>query len=213
MTLQTVDEPIFWIPVIPTTSLFLTEELIGEKLDPFISRIEAESASFSKLLKARMPYKWLKYKERKAPYLDLLYDRKRNAQEPFGLSLTVELALKLDIPEMWIQKLIFHFVDKRWRDRHYTFINKPITLGSRAEAFVYNFYKKRKMTNWIKKIPRRHLELTDASGLEPFYWHESSFISFLSNATHGLVMKKKVRKMPGDRLVDEDIAEVTLKEA
>jgi len=204
---ETVSNQVFYIPVMPTTSLFLIEEYVGDKLDPFISKIEGESSKCSKIVEANMPYKWLTYKERKIPHLHLFYDRKRNSREPFGLSLTAELAVKMDILEIWIQKLVLHIVDKRWRDRNYTFLNKPITLGSQAEAFVYNYYKKRKMTNWIKKIPRRHLELVDASALEPYYWREQSFISFLSVATHGLIFKKRVRRLVGDQLVDEDIME------
>jgi len=198
----------FVLPVIPTTSLFLIEELVGDKLDGFITRIEGKSATHSKLVDTHMPYKWLKYNERKTPSLRLFYDRKRNSEEPFGLPLTAELASKVGIPEIWIHKLVLHIIDKRWRDRCYTFVNKPITLGSLAEARVYNFYKKRKLTNWIKKIPRRHLELTGVSGLEPYEWRDQRLISFLSNSTHGLVFKKRVRRLQGDRFVDEDIMEV-----
>lgn len=200
-------EQTFFLPIIPTTSLFLTEELVGDKLDGFIWRIEGKSATFSKLLQSNMPYKWLKYSERKAPFLRLLYDHDKNSEEPFGLSLTAELSLKLDIPEIWIQKLILHIIDKQWKDRLYTFLNKPITLGSHAEAFVYNFYKMRKATNWIKKIPRRHLELSNVSGLEAYDWQNPRFISFLSRMTHGLVFKKRVRRLTGHRFVDEDIEE------
>lgn len=202
-------EQSLFLPVIPTTSLFLIEKLVRDKLDGFIWRIEGKSATFSKLLNANMPYKWLKYSERKAPFLTLLYDHDRNSEEPFGLSLTAELSLKLDIPEIWIQKLVLHIVNKKWRDRFYTFVNKPITLGSQAEAFVYNFYKKGKITNCIKKIPRRHLELIDVSGLELHNWQDRAFISFLSNETHGLVFKKRVKQLASSRFVDEDIMEAS----
>jgi len=200
-------EQTFFLPVIPTTSLFLTEELIGDKLDGFIWRIEGKSATFSKLLKSNMPYKWLKYNERKAPFLRLFYDHERNSEEPFGLSLTAGLALKLDIPEIWIHKLILHIIDEKWRDRLYTFVNKPITIGSQAEARVFNFYKKRKNWNWIKKVPRRHLELVDVTGLENYYWRDPALINFLSNTTHGLIFKKTVRQLSTTRFVDEDIVE------
>lgn len=206
-----MSKPTFFIPVIPTTGFIWIEELVGDKLDGFIEKIQGKSASFSELVDTNMPYKWLTYYERKTPSLILNYDRKRNSEEPFGLSLTAELALKLDVPEIWIHKVIFHIVDKRqhsrWQDRYYTFINRPITRGSQAEAFVYNFYRKRKRSNWIKKIPRRHLELTKASGLDPYYWRDPRFISFLSNITHGLVFKKRVRWLTKDHFVDENIEE------
>jgi len=200
-------EPTFFIPVIPTTSLFLAEEWVGDKLDGLIWRIEGVSATLSKMLQTDMPYKWLTYTERKTPSLRLFYDHDRNSKEPFGLSLTAELALKIGIPEIWIHKLVLHIIDKQWRDRLYTFLNKPITLGSQAEARVFNFYKKRKNWNWIKKIPRRHLELVDATGLESYNWQDGRFITFLSNATHGLIFKKRVKRLTGERFVDEDIME------
>ena len=202
-----MSEPVFFIPVIPTTGAFLIEKLVGDKLDSLIEKFEGKSSAFSKLLDTNMPYKWIKYNERKTPSLTVVYDRKRNSEQPFGLSLTVELASKLEIPEIWTQRLILHFVDKRWRDRYYTFENKPITLGSQAEAFVYNFYKKRKLTNWIQRIPRRHLELTKVTGLERYDWQDPKFFSFLSTTTHGLIFKKKVRKLSKDRFVDEEIME------
>lgn len=203
-----MSEPTFYIPIIPTTGAFLIEEGVGDKLDGFIDRFEGKSSAFSKLIETNMPYKWLKYNERRVPSLTVFYDRKRNSEEPFGLSLTIELATKMGIPELWIQKLILHFVDKRWGDRYYTFKNKPITLGSLAEAFVYNFYKKRKLANWIKRIPRRHLELIAVTGLEHYEWQTPSFFNFLSDATHGWIFKKRVRRLTGDRFVDEDIIQI-----
>lgn len=197
-----------YTPVIPTTSLFLVEELVGDKLDGYVQRITGVSARISRLSDTSMPYKWLKFNRRVIPALRLFYDRKRNSEEPFGIPLTAELATKLEIPEIWIHNLVLHLVSNRWGNRYYTFKNKPITLGSEAEAFVHNFYRKRKITNWITKIPRRHLELTKVSALEPYDWQNPGFPRFLSTRTHGLVFKKKVRRLRGDRFVDEEIVQI-----
>jgi len=129
-----IQEPIFFKPVIPTTSLFLMEELVGDKLDGYIHRIEGKGAIISHTVDDTMPYKWLKYKEKRTPKLALFYDRKRNSEEPFGLPLTVEKATELGVPEIWIRKIILHIIDHRWKERNYTFVNKPVTLGSQAEA-------------------------------------------------------------------------------
>lgn len=201
--------------VIPTTSLFLIEELVGDKLDGYIYELKATSATESIKPKEEMPYKWALAKIYQTPFLFINYSFKKYPEEPFSLPMAVELARKYDIGECWIKKLTLHVKDKDMGNNLLVFRNRPVTRGSDAEKFVFNFYKKRKMTGWIKNIPRRHLPLTSASvfprknaHLDWRIIHNSEFISWLNRVTYGLVLKKEVKRTVGDKFIDLTITQV-----
>jgi len=213
-----LSEIIFPQAVIPTTSLFFTEELVGDKIDSYIYELKAISATESMKPREEMPYKWAIVKVYQTPFLLINYSFKRNPEEPFSLPLAVELARKYNIGECWIKRLTLHINDKEMGNHIYIFKNKPVTKGSEAEQYVFNryanFLKKRKMTGWIKHIPRRHLSLEDAyvyphksSKLDWRIIHDSRVIAWLNRTTFGLIMRKIVKRTVGDKFIDIRIEE------
>lgn len=210
-----MSEIVFPQAVIPTTSLFLIEELVGDKLDGYIYELKAISATESVKPKEEMPYKWAIAKTYQTPLLLINYDFKKFSEEPFSLPLTVELARKYGIGECWIKRLCLHIKDKEMGNNLFMFRNKAVTRGSDAEKFVFNYYKKRRMTGWIRNIPRRHLPLVATSvfprktaHLDWKVTHNSEFIAWLNRVTHGLVLRKDVKRTVGDRFIDLTITQV-----
>lgn len=160
-----------------------------------------------------MPYKWATLTIYQTPCLSIHYDRKRSGDDPFNIPLTVELARRYDITECWINKLTLYIENQAYGNTFYEFRNRPITPGSDAEKFIFNWYQTQRRTGWIKKIPHRHLPLTSAkvqvshkkAHLDPSTLSDSSFISWLHSQTYGLVHIKTRRKMVGDRFIDVNI--------
>lgn len=214
-----MSELVFPQAVIPHTSLFLVEEMVGDKLDGYIYELKAVSATESTKPKEEMPYKWALAKTYQTPLLFINYSFKKYPEEPFSIPLAVELARKYDIGECWIRRLTLHIKDKGMGNNLFMFRNRAITRGSEAEKFVFNYYrnwmKKRRMTGWIKNIPRRHLPLVSASvsprktaHLDWRVIHNSEFIAWLNRVTHGLVLRKDVKRVVGDRFIDLSITQI-----
>jgi hypothetical protein len=210
-----LSELVFPQAVIPTTSLFLIEELVGEKLDRYIYDLKAVSATESAKPKEEMPYRWALVKIYQTPFLFLNYSYKKYPEEHFSIPLAIELARKYDVSECWVKTLTLHISDREAGNNLYTFKNKPVTRGSDAEKFVFNYYKKRRSTGWIKNIPRRHLPLVSASvyprktaQLDWRVIHNSKFIAWLNRMTEGLVLMKEVKRTVGDRFFDLRIRQV-----
>jgi hypothetical protein len=204
-----LSELIFPQAVIPTTSLFLIEELVGDKLDSYIYELKAVSATESTKPKEEMPYKWALVKIYQTPFMVVNYSFRKYPEEHFSIPLAVELARKYDINECWIKSLTLHINDKEMGNNFYFFKNRPVTKGSDAEKFVFNYYKKRKLTGWIKNVPRRHLPLISASvyprknaHLDWRVIHDSHFIAWLNRITSGLVLMKEVKRAVGDKFLD-----------
>ena len=210
-----MSELIFPQAVIPTTSLFLIEELVGDKLDPYIYELKAVSATESKKPREEMPYKWALVKVYQTPFMFINYSYKKTQTEHFSIPLAVELARKYDINECWIKTLTLHITDRKYGNNLYTFKNRPITKGSDAEKFIFNYYKKRRLTGWIKNIPRRHLPLESASvyprktaSLDWKIIHDTHFIAWLNRATNGLVLMKEVKRTVDDKFLDLRIRQI-----
>jgi len=208
-----MSELFFHQAVIPTTSLFLIEELVKDKLDGYIYELVAISSTESSKPKEEMPYKWARATWYTTPLLFYNFSIKKYAEESFSIPLSVELARKYDVGECWIKKLTLHINDEAWGNSLYMFRNKPVTKGSDVERFVFNYYKKQRATGWIKQIPRRHLALVKAfvypSHL-PLDWkvtHNMNFIRWMNRVTEALVLPKEVKKTVGDRYVDLRIIE------
>lgn len=213
-------EQIYFEGAIPTTSLFMIEEMVGDKLDGYIYKIEAISATESKVPIEEMPYKWLTRKVYTTPLLILNYDHKSCFDGVFSIPLVVELARRYDIGDMWIQKLCLYIENKDYGKNVYEFRNKEITKGSEAEKVVFNRYSKwlknRRFNGWIRNIPRRHLPLVSAFPLrEPkltideYHLHSQRFIAWLNRETYGIVLKKSVKRTTTDQLIDLNIQEVS----
>jgi hypothetical protein len=207
-------EIVFPQAVIPTTSLFLIEELVGDKLDGYIYELQANSATESLKPKEEMPYKWATLRIYQTPHLIINYSLRKCGEEVFSLPITVELARKYEIGECWIDRLVLHIIDRKMGDCLYIFKNKPITKGTDAERFVFNFYRRRKTTGWIKNAPRRHLPLVSTrvltekrAHLDELVIHSPEFIWWLNRMTHGLVYHKQVKRTAGDRFIDVSILE------
>jgi hypothetical protein len=210
-----MSELVFPQAVIPTTSLFLIEQSVGDKLDGYIYELKAISATESTKPKEEMPYKWALVKIYQTPFMFINYSFRKCPEEHFSLPLTVELARRYGITECWVKSLTLHINDREMGNNLYFFKNKPITIGSDAEKFVFNYYKKRKMTGWIKNIPRRHLPLISASvyprksaQLDWRVIHDSKFIAWLNRITEGLVLVKEVKRTVEDKFLDLTISEV-----
>jgi hypothetical protein len=204
-----LSELVFPQAVIPTTSLFLIEELVGDKLDAYIYELKAVSATESTKPKEEMPYSWALVKIYQIPFMFINYSCKRNPDEPFSLPMAVELARKYGIGESWIKRLTLHINDREMGNNLYYFVNKPVTRGSDAEKFVFNYYKKRRMMGWIKVVPRRHLPLVSASvyprksaTLDWRVIHSRNFIAWMNRVTNGLIMMKEVKRTVDDKFVD-----------
>jgi len=211
-----MSEILFPQAVIPTTSLFLIEELVGDKLDDYIVKLKASSAKESTKVIDKRPYPWMTSKMYITPFMFINYDREKNSDVPFGLSIAVETAIMENVNELWINELTLYIAEKNRGTNIYIFKNKPVTKGSDVEKFVYNYYRRRKITGWIKRIPRRHLPLIEArphplpkpnAHLDWFQLHNPEFISWLNRTTHGIVLSKIVKKLAGDRLIDVRIEE------
>ena len=212
-----MSEIIFPQAVIPTTSLFLIEELVHDKLDPYIYELKAISATQSSKPREEMPYKWALVKVYQTPFMVINYSYKKYPEEHFSIPLTVELARKYDINECWIKSLTLHIADRKMGNNLYIFKNRPVTRGSDAEAFIFNYYKKRKITGWIKNIPRRHLALVSAhvyprksAQLDWRAIHNTQFIAWLNRKTEGLVLMKEVKRTVDDKFIDIRIRPLSL---
>lgn len=211
-----MSELVFPQAVIPTTSLFLIEQMVNDKLDPYIYELKAVSATQCTKPREEMPYKWALVKIYQIPFMIINYSFRKFPEEHFSLPLAVELARKYDINECWIKSLTLHINDKEWGNNLYFFKNRPVTRGSDAERFVFNYYKKRRMTGWIKSVPRRHLPLISASvyprksaTLDWRVIHNATFIRWLNRMTEGLVLLKEVKRTVGDKFLDLRITHVS----
>jgi len=186
---------------------FFIEKLVGDKIDHLIHVFKAQKICDSKVANPQMPYQWIKYQERRLPKLTVNYHHEKNSDEAFSLPLVTELARKLGFWEIWIQKLVLHIVDDKWKDRLYYFKNNAVTSGSKVEAWIYNYLTKQYKQGLIEQVPLRHLALRNVSGLEPYYWQNNNFLHFLNRRTEGLVRPKEVKTLADKREVDVRILE------
>lgn len=206
--MSTLADFVFPQAVIPTTGLFCIEEYVGDKLDPFIYELKASSTGETIKPEEDKPHKWFKYRKYCTPFLAINYNYRRCPDERFSLGLAAELAAQRGIYECWIEKLVLHIENRKYGNNLYTFINKPITKGTDAERFVFNYYKRKKMQNQVSKFLCRHLPLTiarpyqQASHLDWYVVHEPKFIAWLNRETHALVHKKDVKQISSNQLLD-----------
>lgn len=205
--------------IIPTHSLFQIEEHISDKLDGNISKLIATSSTQSKIAKEEMTYPWLVYKIYGTPHLSINYDVSR-CDTMFSLPMAVEISRKYGIWECWVQELWLYFDESKYGKNIYRFISKKATKGSDAEKFLFNRYssylRKKKISDFIKIIPRRHLALVTAHPigepklrLDEYIIYDLKFISWLNRETLGLVHKKTMKLDARNSYVDVDISEVS----
>lgn len=214
---QPVSDYVFPQAIIPTISLFQISDMVGDKLDGFVYVLTAHSAerSTKRRDEKHSTYSWLRIKERLTPFLELNYRFKKYMDEPFGIPLAVELASQFGVTECWVMNLTLHVVDDAYGDILYIFKNRPLTVSSQASAFVFNFYKRRRMMHHIRAIPNRHLELVEAKlfhqkgHLDWHITHSDDFISRLSRYTHGLIYLKQIKRTLDNLLVDMEIRRCT----
>jgi len=84
-------------------------------------------------------------------------------------------------------------------------------MSDAEESKVVDTVNKFKVGNDIAESRKgvKPFSLIVEQRLESYDWQDQRFITFLSNATHGLIFKKRVKRITGDRFVDEDIMEAS----
>lgn len=210
-----MNELIFSQAVIPTISLFQLKAFVEDKLDGNIRYLKAHSATESAIPRDEMLYQWITYKTYHTPSLFINYNSKTMPEDNFSLPLAVEMARRYNVWECWIDRIDFYIANDTYGKTIYQFKNKPITQGSNAEAFIYNYYQKDRIQNKITRIPRRHLELIgtqviDKKGahLDWHITHSPTFIAWMNTSLEGIVFKKEVKKTSDDFFVDLNITPI-----
>lgn len=197
--------------VIPTNSLMLINEAVGDSLNNCIQYIRASSTLTEPSIKTSIHKNVIKYMNTSIK-LNLRFNRAK-VKEPIDLDSICEAVRFADFHDLWVHDLILQLYHGRSL-LNFHFKNAPLTEGSNASAYVLRYLRSLVDQGWIRLAQIRHLPLIgvttepEGANLQIEEISDPSFIAWLSSQTGGLVKLKTVRRVDDFNFIDLAIKEI-----
>lgn len=197
--------------IIPTNSLALIHEKVGDKLNPYISYLRATSMTTDTHDKLR-PHKNIRIHmtESRKAYVKFSHDK---SKEIIDLGDIIETLTAHGVQDVWVHDLKIRFRHEDLGPFDFVFKNHPITPGTDAEKYVEKYLIRMRQQGFIKLARLRHLPLMTAlsipegANLDRIELESLEFVKWLSNQTFGLVKLKTMERVSHDVYRDVSIIE------
>lgn len=196
--------------VIPTNSLRLIHEAVGNLLDPHIRLIRATATSSYPTEKSK-PHRNVTVYETGSKRVETMFN-KGTSRDNFDIENVLDICNEIPIHDLWVHRLVLRFKYGA-APFDFDFKNKPLTPGSEAERWVASYLKNLKKEGWISRAQLRHLPLISAltvpkgGHLDGEQMNSPAFVRWLSRKTSGLVKMKTVRRLDEETFIDVRITE------
>ena len=203
-------EILFTRAVIPTNSLRLIYEAVGNLLDPHIRLIRATAMSSYPAEKSK-PHRNISVYKTRATKVEARFN-KGTSRDNFDIEDVLDVCNEIPIHDLWVHRLILRF-KYSLGPFDFDFRNRPLTPGSEAERWVASYLKSLKEDGLITRAQLRHLPLITAMTvprggyLDGETLDDPSFVRWLSRKTSGLVKLKTVRRLDEETFIDVRITE------
>ncbi len=203
-------EILFTRAVIPTNSLRLIYEAVGNRLNPHIRFIRATASSSYPAEKSR-PHRNIRVYKTGAMKVEARFN-KGTSMDNFDIEAVLAICDDIPIHDLWVMKLVLRF-KYSLGPFDFVFLNTPITEGSEAERWVATYLARLKEDGMITRTQLRHLPLVSAVSvprgghLDGETLDDPAFVRWLSRQTSGLVKLKTVRKSKEEKYEDVSIRE------
>ncbi|GAJ10933.1 unnamed protein product, partial [marine sediment metagenome] len=203
-------EILFTRAVIPTNSLRLIYEAVGNLLDPHIRIIRATASSSYPAEKSR-PHRNVRVYQTAYTKVEARFN-KGTSRDNFDIEAVLDTCSDIPIHDLWVHRLILRF-KYSLGPFDFDFQNRPLTSGSEAERWVASYLKSLKEDGLITRAQLRHLPLISAmtvprgGHLDGETLDDPSFVRWLSRETNGLVKLKTVRRLDEETFIDVKIRE------
>ncbi len=189
---------LFTRAVIPTNSLRLIHEAVGNLLDPHIRIIRA-TASTSDLSEKFKPHRNITVYKTGAMKVEARFNQS-TSRDNFDIENILDACDEIPIHDLWVHRLVLRFKYGA-APFDFDFKNRPLTPGSEAERWVSTYLKTLKKDGLISRAQLRHLPLMTAlsvprgAHLDGDTLDNSSFVRWLARKTSGLVKLKTVQRV------------------
>ena len=196
--------------VIPTNSLRLIHEAVGNLLDPHIRNIRATAASSYPAEKIK-PHRNITVYKTKFMKVETRFN-KGTSRDNFDIENILDACDEIPIHDLWVHRLVLRFKYGA-APFDFEFKNRPLTPGSEAERWVSTYLKSLKEDGLISRAQLRHLPLMSAltvpkgGHLDGEAMNSPTFVRWLSRKTSGLVKMKTVRRLDEETFIDVRITE------
>lgn len=203
-------EILFTRAVIPTNSLRLIHEAVGNRLDPHIRIIRA-TASTSDLSEKFKPHRNMTVYKTGSMKVEARFNQS-TSRDNFDIENILDACDEIPIHDLWVHRLVLRFKYGA-APFDFDFKNKPLTPGSEAERWVSTYLKTLKRDGLITRAQLRHLPLVSAlsvprgAHLDGDTMDNSSFVRWLARKTSGLVKLKTVQRVDEFTFRDVRISE------
>ncbi len=203
-------EILFSRAVIPTNSLRLIYEAMGNTLNPHIQMLRATASSSYPTDKSR-PHRNISVYKTESMKVEARFN-KGTSRENFDIEAILDACDEIPIHDLWVHRLMLR-LKYRLGLFDFEFQNRPITPGSEAERWVASYLKNLKEEGLIMRAQLRHLPLISAmtvprgGHLDGETLNDSTFIRWLSRETSGIIKTKIIRKMDEETFIDVRIKE------
>lgn len=203
---------LFTRAVIPTNSLRLIHQAVGNTLNPHIRFIRA-SATVSNPSEKSNPHKNIRIYRTGMLKAECRYS-KGTSIDHFDMESVLDACDEIPIHDLWVHSLILRF-KYSLGPFDFVFKNSPLTPGSEAERWVSSYLKELKKDGLITKAQLRHLPLESALSvprgghLDGETLDDPTFVRWLSRNTRGLVKLKTVRRFDEETFIDVGISDPT----
>ncbi len=191
-------EILFTRAVIPTNSLRLIHEAVGNTLNPHVQIIRA-TASSSRPTEKSKPHRNITVYKTGAMKVEATFN-KRTSRDNFDIENILDACDEIPIHDLWVHRLVLRFKYGA-APFDFDFKNKPLTENSEAERWVSTYLKTLKKDGLITRAQLRHLPLMGAlsvprgAHLDGDTLDNSSFVRWLARKTSGLVKLKTVQRV------------------
>jgi len=196
--------------VIPTNSLRLIHDAVGNLLNPHIQMIRA-TATDSMPTEKSQPHKNIRVYRTSSTKVEMTFN-KGTSRENFDIESVIDACDEIPIHDLWVHKLVLRF-KYSLGPFDFVFKNKRLTKGTEAERWVASYLKRLKKDGLITRAQLRHLPLDSARSiprgghLDGETLNDLFFIRWLSRETSGLVKLKVVERKAEETFIDVRITE------
>ena len=201
-------ELLFSRAVIPTNSLRLIHQMVGNTLNPHIRFIRASATSSTPTEKSN-PHRNIKVYKTGSMRVESRFNR-GTSRDNFDIESILDACDHVPIHDLWVHRLVLRF-KYSLGPFDFVFRNSPLTPGSEAERWVGSYLKGLKKDGLITKAQLRHLPLEAALSvprgghLDGETLDDPTFVRWLSRNTNGLIKLKTVQRLDGETFIDVKI--------